>query len=108
MSTNGDEPRNTTTDTKDEDEAVDWRHPTPEQGAEKVPNGLIWNNPGFIPQTRRPVPTHKLDEDLERHLSDDSAQQDDLDDEITERICLDETRWADPADEVEPDEDILD
>ena len=106
MATNGDEPRETTADSADE--PVDWRHPKPEQGAEKVPDGLIWHNPGFVPQTRRPVSTRKLDEDLERHLEEDSAQRATVDEEITEHICLDETRWADSADDVEPDEDILD
>lgn len=56
------------TDEQDTGEAVDWRRPTPEQGAEKVPAGLVWHNPGFVPKTRRPMSTRALDEDLERHL----------------------------------------
>lgn len=142
MAINGDEPRDTTggdgTDNDEEaadgavaaddrggadgaGERVDWRHPGPEQGAERVPNGLVWHNPGFIPRTRRPVSTHRLDEDLERHFDsgavavtttardDEAARDDGAGGRIPpEQPAGPDRAGADSADDVDPDEDILD
>lgn len=136
MVINGDEPRDTTggdgTDNDEEAagdavtaddragadgaaECVDWRHPRPEQGAERVPSGLVWHNPGFIPQTRRPVSTHRLDEDLERHFDSGAVAVTTTarDDEAGGRIPPEQPAGpdraeADSADDVDPDEDILD
>ncbi len=104
MAISGDEPRETTTDAMSED--TDWRHPAPRQGAEKVPSGLVWHNPGFVPQVRRPVPTSRPDEDLERHVDADSATAA-SGDQAPEQDPLDGPAGARPAGTVEPDDEIL-